>query len=248
MSDFFNRLEQIRKYKKIGSINQFATQLLGYKSSEKINRLKNEGNKPSMNIINDILKAVPEVNSAWLLTGEGDMLVNQSVTPPENKTDYLTSRRNQKLAVNNFLVPLIPVKAQAGFLRAIDQTVYIDGLDKYALPPGIDPYGAIWAYWEVQGDSMEPTFYDGDYILATQVPRMDWDQLRKFYTYIIVTEDKILIKRVYPKTDQEWALISDNEERYPQQLLKVETVKQVWVFRRHIDSKAPPPKKFEITV
>lgn len=174
-----------------------------------------------------------------------DLNANKNSAPA---TDYLQERRSKKLAVNNFLVPLIPVKAQAGFIRAVDPTVYIDQLEKYALPPGIDPYGAVWAYWEIQGDSMEPTFYNGDYILATQVPRMDWDQLRQFYTYIIVTEEKILIKRVFTKNELEWVLISDNEEKYPQQLLPAESVKQVWVFRRHIDSKAPPPKKFEIKV
>jgi phage repressor protein C with HTH and peptisase S24 domain len=164
------------------------------------------------------------------------------------KEDFLTTRRNKKLSYNAFMVPLIPVKAQAGYIRAHDQTVFMDTLEKYALPPGVDPLGAIWAYWEVQGDSMEPTLSDGDYILATQVPRMDWDQLRNFYTYIIVTDERVLIKRIFCQNPLEWVLISDNEERYPQQLLPVEYVRQVWVFRRHINSKAPPPKKFEIKV
>lgn len=56
---------------------------------------------------------------------------------------------------------------------------------------------------------------------------------------------------VYPancKNQREWVLISDNENLYPQQLLLSENVKEIWVFRRHIDNKAPPPKKFEIKI
>ena len=169
-------------------------------------------------------------------------------TSPPPVADYLVTRRNKKNASNLFMAPLIPVKAQAGYVKASDQAVFMDTLEKYALPPGVDPHGAIWGYWEVEGDSMEPTFHNGDFILATQVPREDWDQLRNFYTYIIITTDRVLIKRIYAKNDLEWVLISDNEDHHPQQLLSVEYIRQVWVFRRRIDSKAPAPKVFEIKV
>jgi phage repressor protein C with HTH and peptisase S24 domain len=65
--------------------------------------------------------------------------------------------------------------------------------------------------------------------------------------YIILTADQLLIKRLYRKTATEWVMISDNEEAYPQVLLKVEDVKQIWLFRRHIRSKLAPPKEFKIT-
>jgi hypothetical protein len=42
-------------------------------------------------------------------------------------------------------------------------------------------------------------------------------------------------------------MISDNEEAYPQVLLKVNDVKQLWLFRRHIRSRVPQPKEFKIT-
>jgi hypothetical protein len=56
-----------------------------------------------------------------------------------------------------------------------------------------------------------------------------------------------LIKRIYKKSDTEWILISDNEEMNPQVVLNVEDVKQLWLFRRQIRSKAPQPKEFKIT-
>jgi phage repressor protein C with HTH and peptisase S24 domain len=163
---------------------------------------------------------------------------------------YLESRRNQKnnVKAGPYMVPLIPVKAQAGYVKAFDQEVYIDTLDKYALPPGVNPQGAIWRYWEVEGDSMDGAFNNGDIILTSQVHQMDWENLRNFYIYVIVTADRVLIKRIYCKNELEWVLISENEDHYPQQLLPVEYIKEVWVYRRSIVNKVPPTKRFEINV
>jgi phage repressor protein C with HTH and peptisase S24 domain len=204
----------------------------------RINAWENRGTIPKLDDYNKIVSVLGEMDDD-----------NETNVPHETKKeDFITTRRNKKLASNSFMAPLVTIKAQAGYIRASDQIVYMDTLEKYALPPGVDPLGAVWAYWQVEGDSMEPAFYNGDYILATQVPRMDWDQLRNFYTYIIVTDEKVLIKRIFCQNSLEWVLISENEDHYPQQLLPVEYVKQVWVFRRHINSRVPPVKHFKITV
>lgn len=167
-----------------------------------------------------------------------------------SQKQYITQRRDKKNSSDPFTVPLVPIKAQAGYTKSYDQAVFIDTLEKYAIPPGITYHGAIWRYWEIEGDSMEPTFNNKDIILTSQVHRLDWENLRNFYIYVIVTNEKVLIKRVFVKPDdhENWVLISDNEDAYPQQLLKIQEVNEVWVFRRHIDSKAPVPKQFEIKV
>jgi phage repressor protein C with HTH and peptisase S24 domain len=161
---------------------------------------------------------------------------------------FIEQRRNKKSLNNQYMAPLIPIKAQAGYVRAIDQSTYIDNMEQFALPPGIQAQGAVWAYWEIEGDSMEPVFKQGDIILTSQVPQMDWDQMRNFYIYVIVTDEKVLFKRIYCKNPLEWVLISENEQNYPQQLLPVEYIKQVWVYRRTIKTDAAPTKKFKITV
>jgi len=123
----------------------------------------------------------------------------------------------------------------------------MDKLEKYSLPPGVKPAGAIWRYFEIDGDSMEPTLSAGDVVLATMVPAEDWHDIRNFCVYIIHTADQLLIKRIYRKSDTQWVLISDNEETNPQVLLQVADVKQLWLFRRHIRSKVPQPREFRIT-
>lgn len=175
------------------------------------------------------------------------LLYDKQITqePTEN---YITKRRNQKNSQNVFMVPLLPVKARAGYIKSFDQTDFLNTLEQYALPPGINPRGATWRYFEVGGSSMEPTLHSGDIILCSMVPYEDWGQLRNFYIYVIVTETQVLVKRLYAKSKTTWVMISDNEKEYPQELITIVDVRELWVFRRHIDSKAPPPKKIDIKI
>jgi phage repressor protein C with HTH and peptisase S24 domain len=160
---------------------------------------------------------------------------------------YYLFRREQKNEETLFLVPLVGIKAQAGYIRGFEETDYVETLDKYSLPPGVNPTGAIWRYFEIDGESMEPTFNCGDVVLGTMVPHEDWHDIRNFSIYVILTNDQLLIKRIYKKSESEWVLISDNEETNPQVLLPVENVKQLWLFRRHIRSRVPQPKDIRIT-
>ncbi len=173
----------------------------------------------------------------------------EKYTKEVDKKTYTQLRFEKKNNVEDNTAPLIPVKAQAGYTRSYNQTDYLNSMERYALPPGITRHGATWAYWEIEGSSMEPTFRNKSIILTSQVHPMDWEDLRNFYVYVIVTDDAVCIKRVFVKSPEEWVMISDNEDNgYEQFIINTKDVKEVWVFRRHIDSKAPTPKQFIIKV
>jgi phage repressor protein C with HTH and peptisase S24 domain len=148
---------------------------------------------------------------------------------------------------SEYLVPLVGIKAQAGYVKGFEQTDFIDTLEKYSLPPGVNPKGLEWSYFEVDGDSMEPTLSAGDILLTSLLPHEDWNEVKNFSVYVILTEEQLLVKRVYRKNESEWVLISDNTETNPQVSIELANVKQVWTLRRHIRSKLPPPKEIKIT-
>lgn len=160
---------------------------------------------------------------------------------------YYLERREQKKTSLAMQVPLVGIKAQAGYVRGFEQVDYLDTLEKYSLPPGVNPTGAVWSYFEVDGESMEPTLYAGDVILASMLPHEDWADVKNFCVYIILTSEQLMVKRVYQKSAAEWVLISDNEDVAPQVVLPVDAIKQVWTFRRHIRSRVPQPREFKIT-
>jgi phage repressor protein C with HTH and peptisase S24 domain len=160
---------------------------------------------------------------------------------------FLTQRLQNKNAGSMLLVPLVAIKAQAGYIKGFEQVDYLDTLEQYSLPPGVNPIGAVWRYFEIDGDSMEPTLSPGDVVLATLVPVEDWNDTRNFCVYVIHTADQLLIKRLYNKSDDEWVMISDNEEVAPQHAIRKEDVKEVWYLRRHIRNKVPQPNEVKIT-
>ena len=136
-------------------------------------------------------------------------------TTAESEAQYLARRRRIKNAEEEFRVPLVTVKARAGYTHSYDSVDLINSLDKYAIPPGVSHSGAIWRYFEVDGDSMEDALSTGDMILCSQVPQEDWANIRNYYVYVIVTETELTIKRVFVKDDSNWVLISDNEAACP---------------------------------
>jgi phage repressor protein C with HTH and peptisase S24 domain len=180
------------------------------------------------------------------LIRNGDQTLN---TVSENPETYIQKRRNLKIdSSTSFKVPLVSVKARAGYVNDYDNIDLINNLDKYAIPPGVSHIGAIWRYFEVDGDSMEPQLSSGDYILCSQVPQEDWENVKDFYVYVIVTETNLLIKRIFVKSEKEWVLISDNETHTPQKLFDVTTLKELWVFRRLIKKTISPKKEFKIKI
>jgi phage repressor protein C with HTH and peptisase S24 domain len=154
---------------------------------------------------------------------------------------YHLERRERKRETTPLEVPLVGIKAQAGYIKGYEHVDYMDTLEKYSLPPGVNPTGAVWSYFEVDGDSMEPTFSAGDVILASMLPQEDWNDVKNNSVYIILTNQQLLVKRIYRQHTNEWILISDNGEAYPPVPVSLSDIKQVWTFRRHIRSKVPPP-------
>lgn len=89
-TNFFERLTKLITDKGYKSLNDFAVNGLGYKSSEKLNRLKDDHNKPSLTIIEDIANAFAEVNLNWLIMGTGNMYESAAIKEePEMKEKFI---------------------------------------------------------------------------------------------------------------------------------------------------------------
>lgn len=108
---FYGRLQRIMEHKGIESLNEMALKHLKYKSSQKLNRLKEEDNSPSTDILVDILAVWPEINGNWLITGSGEMLIDtrekdsgrsNKVEEPESvETSLKTIRKDLKKVLNH---------------------------------------------------------------------------------------------------------------------------------------------------
>lgn len=165
----------------------------------------------------------------------------------ENGTAADKSIRKPKIDLNENTdgITFIPISAQAGYSRRTIDPIFNESLEKLYIP-GFPYRGDRFRIWEVEGNSMEPTFKEGFYVLTEKVE--DWKHLKDWYAYVIVTVDSVLLKRIHPKNKTDWVLVSDNEELYPQFLLPINEVKELWFVKRKMDWEMAPPKKFEIKV
>lgn len=95
MSKISKRLSKFIAHKKMNSSSFSAA--LGYKSSEKISRLfrdENENANPSAEILQDIANKFADLNIVWLLTGNGEMLLNKTSPTSEDMEDGRTIEVN----------------------------------------------------------------------------------------------------------------------------------------------------------
>lgn len=240
--------ENLLEIRDLAGLNQgqFASEI-GV-SREVVNKMESGKMKPSKKTVAKVEMYLQKQQNG-VKSGDVNILgkSSQQSKKSSSKESFQAQRLLQKNTHQQLMVPLVAIKAQAGYIRGFEEADYAHGLDQYSLPPGVNPTGAVWRYFEVDGESMEPTLYAGDVVLATLVYAEDWNDTRNFCVYIILTEGQLLIKRLYNKSSTEWVLISDNEEAAPQVVVSKEKVKELWLLRRHIRNRVPAPREFRIT-
>lgn len=94
MTNFFDRIMQFADYKGFKNPSEFAKKGLGWTSSEKINRLKKENNKPSVDILIEISNKFEDINLGWLLTGKGEMLKTSTQSIVQNGNANVNNGHN----------------------------------------------------------------------------------------------------------------------------------------------------------
>lgn len=129
-SDFFDRMNIIMKYHGIKNLNTLATKHLGYKSAEKLNRVRREESLPSIDIIVDIAKKFNEFSLDWLILGEGKIFKSQKVYS-NDETDLDISKENNityekstdEYIIQELLIKNIQIKAKDEQLKNKDEEI-----------------------------------------------------------------------------------------------------------------------------
>uniref|UniRef100_UPI0040483D7D S24 family peptidase n=1 Tax=Aliarcobacter sp. TaxID=2321116 RepID=UPI0040483D7D len=132
------------------------------------------------------------INSWWLLTGKGEIFLKENNLVSPN---------------NNYHIDLLNVRAGAGegIYNYVVETVDTISLDKsfFRTPINTSKVKGI----QVDGDSMEPTLKDGDYVLIDENINFGTNGI-----YAIQYGGQILIKRLQFKMDGTILILSDNDK------------------------------------
>lgn len=200
------RLKEFVKYKKI-SIREF----------ERLSGL-NYGyiNAIRVSIQPDKIKSIAsyftDLNTEWLMTGEGEMLKK------------IKHNEAKEVDPSYMDVELVSKYAYAGYLSGYGDAEYVESLPK--IPVVVDHEGhGNYKCFEVRGDSMnDETIYgymDGDVILAREVQRGLWRpklHINKV-DFIIVHKDGIVLKQIIEQCDVKGVIklhsLNPNKIDYP---------------------------------
>ena len=156
--------------KHIGMNVNRASKMLGI-PQRTLNRQVNEGGNISMDLVYAILNNVPEISPAWLIAGEGPMLVGEEAPSIDTVPFYedLPLSAGNRDAFN-------PAREKPSAFFSI-------------------PTCQADFYFPVSGSSMEPEFNDGDVVGVKRVERSEG--LVHGAVYMIVTNENRMIKRCY---------------------------------------------------
>lgn len=136
----------------------------------------------------DILSTkYPEVNTEWLLTGEGEMLK----APKEEENVQIQFTHNSE-GVNT--IPLLPMSAQGGSLSDFVMSISADDCERI-----ISPIKNMDFAMSVSGESMSPEYPSGSQILIKKINErafIDWGRV-----YVLDTCNGSVIKKIMPSND-----------------------------------------------
>lgn len=202
--------------------------------------------------INQILNAYPSLNKNWMLTGEGEMLIDRTL-PKHNinakkigSFDYPMQSDERVVELGegkySFIVPKVPEYGYAGYISGWKDPEYIDHLPKHMAIVDHPPQGEYLAV-EVSGVSMEnwtseemakQSLRDGEVVTGRNIPQHYWKSrfhIHKYKDFIIIHQEGILIKRVAAHDVEKGIItcqsLNPDKKTYPDFDLDLREVKQM---------------------
>ncbi|MDR2921606.1 MAG: XRE family transcriptional regulator [Tannerella sp.] len=158
----------------------------------------------SVDVLNSISKAYPELNADWLMTGEGKMLRSEQ---EEGGTPYLVTKSGTKYyelpnGSYKMVVPFIPVNAYAGYVDEYRDAEFYNKTGEREFNVKEIHHGRYLSF-EIKGDSMDDdskrSISDRDIVLARELGREHWKDglhIKEYPAWIIVLKNTILCKHI----------------------------------------------------
>lgn len=199
------------------------------------------GSKPGSDYLEKIILANERINIEWLLTGKGEMF-RPEPTPPKTAIEIIKQDQVINISLNNdtsVVIPMIDQKAAANYLSGYTSQNYYNELAHTTLPAYM-ARGGMHFWLQVKGDSMETTFYDGDWLLCEQIHRKNWIDLKDYDVHVVVSNDRgVQVKRIKNRLEKGFIRCrSDNRAHKPYSLL-YDDILEIWRVKWYLSNYMP---------
>ena len=218
--------DKLREENRVRSSRQFALSL------EYLPQSLSEILKGRRDVTIELLRKAVEkyrINPVYIYMGTGPMFLEEEDEKDFRVLSIVTDQHDDEHILH------VPVPAQAGYAGDLADPSFIKTLPAYSLPDYKYKVGTHRSF-DVSGDSMEPTLYEGDKVVCSYLEPQHWSaSLKNQMVYVIVTRADVLVKRVENRLegDEKVTLISDNDFYQPYDLHLGE-IREIWQIRTKI--------------
>lgn len=178
-----------------------------------------------------------KMNPVYIYTGEGPLFMTEEDHKSLRVLTIVTSAQDDERIVH------VPIPAQAGYASEMANPTFIQDLPTFTLPDYKYKVGTHRAF-DVSGDSMEPTLFEGDKVICSFLEPTLWEtSIKNNFVYVIVTRGDVLVKRCfnYLKDEKQLELHSDNSFYEPYRVGLGE-IREIWYVRAKISPFLPSPQ------
>jgi len=224
---------KLREIGTIRSSRQFALQL------EYLPQSLSEILKGRRDVTIELLRKAVEsykINPVYVYTGEGPMFMSEEGNNSFRVLTIVADNEEEERIVH------VPVPAHAGYAGEFSDPTFIQELPTFTLPDYKYKSGTHRSF-DVAGDSMEPTLFEGDKVVCSFIEPENWEAaIKDNYVYVVVTRGDILLKRALNKIREtkNLHLISDNNFYDPYDV-PIGDIREIWYVRAKISPFLPAP-------
>ena len=234
---FHKCLNKLKEDGKIRSARQFALSL------DYLPQSLSEITKGRRDVTIELLRKSVEVydlNPLYLFTGEGTMFMSGEPVDNFRLLTIVTDGKDDERIVH------VPIPAQAGYAGEVLDQAFVQSLPTYTLPDYKYKIGTHRSF-DVSGDSMEPTLFEGDKVICSFLEPSQWESsVKDNYVYVLVTRGDVLVKRVFSKLKENKSLeLRSDNDFYEPYSMSIEDVREIWYVRAKISPFLPSPNNIQ---
>ena len=231
---FINCHNKLKENNSIRSSRQFAISL------DYLPQSLSEILKGRRDVTIELLRKTVEhykANPVYLYTGEGPMFMTEEDHKSFRVLTIVTNTQEDERIVH------VPVPAQAGYAGEQVDPSFVQDLPTFSLPDYKYKVGTHRSF-DVSGDSMEPTLFEGDKVVCNFLEPTLWESaVKDNYVYVIITRADVMVKRVNNllRTEKQLEIISDNAFYEPSRI-NLGDIREMWYVRAKISPFLPSPQ------
>ncbi|MDR9458165.1 MAG: LexA family transcriptional regulator [Salegentibacter sp.] len=210
---------EIKHFKEVREENNFTqsefAELLGIKNSTA--DIERGRTKLSGKVVAGLLSRFG-INPLWLFGESGQKYLQLSKGDVSPKVVTVDSADKENILMVN-------QKAAAGYPHNVQDVEWYHQLPAFDIPLP-EFRNATYRGFQIEGDSMLPNYYPGEWVLGKAVA--DLDQASNNKVYVVVLYDSVLVKKLQKLPDSSKVLlISFNEEYLPVEV-DVNDIQEIW--------------------